>query len=78
MDSYKRRSYLWNPPLENLRRRTVNFENQAKGQFGGVKDVRPYESNDFRFTTKGEVLYAFCMSKLAGDIKLRHLANKPR
>jgi Alpha-L-fucosidase len=46
---------------------------QAKGQFGGVKDVRPYESTDFRFTTKGETLYAFCMSKPLGNIKIEAL-----
>ena len=50
-------------------------KNQAKGQFGGVKDVRPYESNDFRFTTKGETLYAFCMSKPTGNIKIEALGS---
>jgi len=50
-------------------------KNQAKGQFGGVKDVRPYESTDFRFTTKGETLYAFCMSKPSGDIKIESLGK---
>lgn len=50
-------------------------KNQAKGQFGGVKDVRPYESNDFRFTTKGETLYAFCMSKPTGNIKIEALGG---
>jgi len=54
------------------------LKNQAKGQFGGVKDVRPYESNDFRFTTKGEVLYAFCMSKPAGDIKIEALGKQTK
>jgi alpha-L-fucosidase len=31
------------------------------GQFGGARDVRPYTSEDVRFTTKGDTLYAFLM-----------------
>ena len=31
------------------------------GQFGGAKDVRPYVSDDVRFTMKGDSLYAFVM-----------------
>ncbi|HZL09978.1 MAG TPA: alpha-L-fucosidase [Prolixibacteraceae bacterium] len=50
-------------------------KNQEKGQFGGVKDVRPYGSADIRFTTKGETLYAFCMSKPSGDIKINSLGK---
>jgi alpha-L-fucosidase len=50
-------------------------KNQAKGQFGGVKDVRPYEASDIRFTTKGETLYAFCMSAPKGDIKITSLGK---
>jgi len=50
-------------------------KNQEKGVFGGVKDVRPYESNDIRFTTKGETLYAFCMKNPAGDIKIASLGK---
>ena len=53
-------------------------KNQTKGQFGGVKDVRPYESTDFRFTTKGETLYAFCMSKPSGDIKIESLGKNTK
>lgn len=53
-------------------------KNQAKGQFGGVKDVRPYESNDIRFTTKGETLYAFCMSKPSGDIEITSLGKNSK
>jgi alpha-L-fucosidase len=34
---------------------------QARGQFGGARDVRPYTSEDFRFTCKGETVYAFLM-----------------
>jgi alpha-L-fucosidase len=51
---------------------------QEKGTFGGVKDVRPYESNDIRFTTKGEALYAFCMSKPSGDIKITSLGKNSK
>lgn len=50
-------------------------KNQEKGVFGGVKDVRPYESDDIRFTTKGETLYAFCMKNPAGDIKIASLGK---
>ena len=50
-------------------------KNQAKGQFGGVKDVRPYEATDIRFTTKGETLYAFCMGSPTGDIKITSLGK---
>jgi alpha-L-fucosidase len=32
-----------------------------RGQFGGARDVRPYTSEDMRFTTKGDSLYAFIM-----------------
>jgi alpha-L-fucosidase len=49
--------------------------NQEKGVFGGVKDVRPYESNDIRFTTKGETLYAFCMKNPTDDIKITSLGK---
>jgi len=50
-------------------------QNQEKGRFGGVKDVRSYESADIRFTTKGETLYAFCMKTPAGDIKIASLGK---
>jgi alpha-L-fucosidase len=50
-------------------------KNQQKGTFGGVKDVRPYETDDIRFTTKGETLYAFCMKTPAGDIKINSLGT---
>ncbi|MBC8097572.1 MAG: alpha-L-fucosidase [Akkermansiaceae bacterium] len=32
-----------------------------KGQFGGARDVRAYTAEDYRFTVKGETLYAFLM-----------------
>ncbi len=34
---------------------------QQRGQFGGARDVRPYTSEDLRFTMKGDSLYAFVM-----------------
>jgi alpha-L-fucosidase len=34
---------------------------QARGQFGGARDVRPYTAEDVRFTKKGDTLYAFIM-----------------
>lgn len=50
-------------------------KNQEKGIFGGVKDVRPYESVDIRFTTKGETLYAFCMKNPEGKIQITSLGK---
>jgi len=49
---------------------------QEKGRFGGVKDVRPYQQNDIRFTSKGNVLYAFVMDTPAEDIKISSLGKK--
>jgi alpha-L-fucosidase len=49
--------------------------NQEKGVFGGVKDVRPYETDDIRFTAKGEILFVFCMKTPAGDIKINSLGK---
>jgi alpha-L-fucosidase len=42
------------------------------GVFGGVKDFgeKKYSSEDFRFTKKGGVVYAFCLAKPAGDIRI--------
>ena len=52
--------------------------NQEKGQFGGVKDVRAYGATDIRFTTKGETLYAFCMTKPSGEIKVTSLGKNSK
>jgi len=49
---------------------------QEKGRFGGVRDVRPYTSEDIRFTAKGDTLYAFCMDKPTGDINITSLGKK--
>jgi len=51
---------------------------QAKGQFGGVKDVRPYEPSDIRFTTKGDNLYAFCMGRPSADIQITSLGKNSK
>jgi alpha-L-fucosidase len=51
---------------------------QEKGTFGGVKDVRPYESTDIRFTTKGEILYAFCMKNPTADIRIASLGQNSK
>ena len=42
------------------------------GAFGGVKDFgeKKYSSEDFRFTKKGRVVYAFCLAKPAGDMRI--------
>jgi alpha-L-fucosidase len=48
---------------------------QARGTFGGVRDVRPYTSEDIRFTLKDNVLYAFVMDNPAADIKIVSLGK---
>jgi alpha-L-fucosidase len=35
--------------------------NQGRGMFGGARDVRSYAADDFRFTAKGDTVYAFMM-----------------
>jgi alpha-L-fucosidase len=52
-----------------------SMKKQEKGTFGGVKDVRPYVPADLRFTSKGEILYAFCMEKPTGDISITSLGK---
>ncbi|HAH23130.1 MAG TPA: alpha-L-fucosidase [Prolixibacteraceae bacterium] len=53
-------------------------KNQEKGQFGGLKDVRPYSSTDIRFTTKGETLYAYCMGTPTEDIHIQSLGKNSK
>jgi alpha-L-fucosidase len=53
-----------------------SMQKQEKGRFGGVRDVRPYEATDIRFTTKGEALFAFCMGSPKNDIKITSLGKK--
>jgi alpha-L-fucosidase len=50
-------------------------QNKIKGTFGGVRDVRPYEPNDIRFTSKDNILYAFCMDKPLNDISIKSLGK---
>jgi alpha-L-fucosidase len=46
------------------------------GQFGGARDVRPYTSEDMRFTAKGDVLYAFAMAwPENGTLTIKSLAQ---
>lgn len=51
---------------------------QEKGRFGGVKDIRAYQSSDIRYTTKNDVLYAFCMETIAGDVQLNALGKQSK
>lgn len=53
-------------------------KNQAKGMFGGVRDVRPYDPTDIRFTQKGETLYAFCMGKPESHIRIASLGRNSK
>ncbi len=49
---------------------------QPAGQFGGSRDVRPYTSEDMRFTTKGDALYAFVMAwPEGGKLTIKSLAQ---
>lgn len=48
---------------------------QEKGRFGGVRDVRPYENTDIRFTCKGETVYAFVMDTPVTDIRISSLGR---
>jgi alpha-L-fucosidase len=48
---------------------------QEKGRFGGVRDVRPYESTDIRFTTKDNNLYAFIMDTPTADVSILSLGK---
>jgi len=52
-------------------------EKKEKGKFGGVSDERktPYQASDFRFTQKGETIYAFCLAKPTEDIKIESLGK---
>ncbi|WP_290304050.1 alpha-L-fucosidase [Mucilaginibacter flavus] len=52
--------------------------NQAKGTFGGLSDTHAYQATDIRFTTKGNVLYAFCMDKPQSDIRITSLGKKSK
>jgi alpha-L-fucosidase len=56
----------------------TTVKQQEKGRFGGLKDVRPYESADIRFTTKGETLYAFCMGVPETDVKIISLGKNSK
>jgi alpha-L-fucosidase len=50
---------------------------QAAGQFGGVSDVRPYGSDDVRYMTKRDSLYAFVMAwPDSGHATLRKLSTR--
>lgn len=55
-----------------------SLQKQEKGRFGGVKDVRPYEAGDIRFTTKDETLFAFCMLAPTTDIQITSLGNNSK
>jgi len=48
---------------------------QEAGKFGGVKDVRKYQSTDVRYTTKNNAVYAFCMEHPVADIQLKSLGQ---
>jgi|GEM_PF-395176 len=53
-------------------------ERPEPGQFGGARDVRrrPYTQQDIRFTTKGDVLYAFCLEVPSTDVRIKSLGSQ--
>ena len=52
---------------------------QEKGHFGGLKDVRKYESTDFRFTVaKNGTLYAFELGQPTTDISIVSLGKNAK
>jgi alpha-L-fucosidase len=55
-----------------------SMNKQAKGTFGGVKDVRPYEPTDIRFTVKENILYAFCMGVPTDNINISSLGKNSK
>jgi len=50
---------------------------QEKGHFGGISDAQTYKPEDFRFTASkdGKTLYAFCMGKPEGDLRIASLGK---
>lgn len=56
----------------------TTLKSQEKGRFGGVKDVRPYEATDIRFTQKENFLYAFCMNNSAADARIASLGKNSK
>ena len=48
------------------------------GWFGGSRDVaaKPYTTEDFRFTVKGDTLYAFSMALPHGEARITALGGK--
>lgn len=55
-------------------------EKKSIGTFGGISDVKksPYTSSDFRFTQKADTLYAFCMAKPTGEIRIVSLGERSK
>lgn len=51
----------------------------AKGNHGGISDVNniPFTEADFRFTSKENAVYAFCLAQPQSDIKIVSLAKGP-
>lgn len=52
-----------------------SMENQARGTFGGVRDVRPYQPGDLRFTTRDGKLFVFCMEPTDGKLSVKALGK---
>jgi alpha-L-fucosidase len=55
---------------------------QEKGRFGGLRDVpeSAYSAEDFRFTRSkdGNTLYAFCLGKPAGEVRITSLGRNAK
>lgn len=57
---------------------TTVRENQKKGQFGGLRDFSAYQPTDIRYTSKGNNVYAFCMSTPDSDIRMLSLGRSSK
>ena len=53
-------------------------KNQPKGPFGKTSDIRNFKSTDFRFTSKGDILYAFCLGNTDGDLSIASLGKNSK
>lgn len=54
-----------------------SMANVGRSQFGGAADVRAYKAGDFRFVTKGDILYAIALGwPEDGKLAIASLASK--
>ena len=54
------------------------YKDQGKGHKEGIKDIRSYESGDIRFTTKGNIVYAFAMEHPDADLVIKSMPKETK